>query len=128
MANEKLVELFRMLKQATSEKRVHWEETETGGTFRVSLGQAQLEIERERPSGFRKIPDSIEFSDKSQFKYNYVTYIKPNPASTNIEVEFFDPWHPHCQLVKDVYAAARVDALDLDKVIESMIASVPPSN
>jgi hypothetical protein len=119
MATEKLVKLLESLNQATIEGRVRWSESSSEGGFRVVLGMAELEIEREY--AFTALKDSKPESRE----YTYVVYIKESggPKKT-LEVEFFDPKDQDYNLVKDLYSLARKDALNIDVILDSMIANI----
>lgn len=124
MASDKLIQLFEALKQATNGGRVRWSETSSEGRFRVNLGGGDLEIERERPPVTLK----SNYLDSDPREYTYVIYIQsPNSTKTS-EVEFFDPKDDQeYRLVKDLYAGARKAALNLDQILDAMIANIGQS-
>lgn len=111
MANEKITRLLRELVTATSERRIHWEGSEDGDTYKVRLGSGTLEIER-------------EFTGKTGTRY--VVYIK-NGGGKILDIEFFQDEAPTTEefsLAHALFTSARGDALQIDQVLDSMIDSV----
>ncbi len=115
----KLVTLLRELVEATRQGRVKWSETETGGKYRVSLGMADLEIEREK---YWK--DSTALLGVGGSQYSYVTYLFRPMGDKVIDVEFFNPQDSHYSVAKAAYDLAHKQVNNVDQLLDAMISEV----
>jgi len=127
--SDKLVELLQNLSKATSEGRVRWDETGREGRYRIRLGQADLEIEREsyEPSLLEKISSTKIMhgpQKPSTTEYRYVVYIRRVGGDKPLDVEFFDTGDEHYDLATGLYTSARRNATKFDQLLDSMIANV----
>ena len=120
MANERFMQLINELYQATLSGRVRWEETTKEGVFRIGLGDGLVRIH----SGL---------DDQGDFRVS--VYLLNNQGRVVDELSTSESGQHYGMLV-DLYNQARSSALNLDKVVDSMLTDLkagrvrelPPEN
>ena len=115
----KIVTLLDGLVEATKDGRLQWS-AGADEKYRVSLGVAVLEIERERPW----LLNSLKSGTGSSPSYSYVTYLRSLDDDKVLDVEFFDPNNPDYEIAKNAYEAARKQVNNVDQILDAMISKV----
>jgi hypothetical protein len=108
MANERFIELINELYQATLDGRVRWEETTKEGVFRVGLGDGLVRIH----SGL---------DDQNDF---YVSVYLLNNQGRVVDELSNSEGGRHSGMLLDLYNRARSSALNIDKVVDSMLSDL----
>ena len=114
MPDRKLIQLLESLKQATLEGRVHWSETDGESAFKIRLGDAVLELDKD---------------DDEDVDLGYVVTLKDSKGKT-LDLEFFSQNtfnQNYYSLVDELYSLARRDALKIETILDSMIDVVQRS-
>ena len=108
MANERFMQLIKELYQATLDGRTRWEETAREDVFRVGLGEGLVRIQ----SGM---------DDENTLRVD--VYLLNNQGRVVDEIRAWENSKDY-SLLLDLYQKARSSALNIDKVVDSMLSDL----
>jgi hypothetical protein len=108
MATQKFIRLLEELSQATGEGKVRWHETAAENVFRVVLGDGMVRIE-----SFGEGMDQ----EYRAFLLNQKGWIMDELSVRMDDEDLFT-------LLDNLYTHARRSALNVDKLVESMLADL----
>src|SRR5438128_585961 len=122
MTKDRIVQLIRELEQATKQDKIRWHPTAKEGAYRVGLGDGMLRIQ----PGDDPLDNYIVvvvLDRQGQVIDQYSTYDTMGDQEAD-------------SVLKSLYGFARASALNVDKVIDSMLADLkegrtrvlPPEN
>lgn len=111
MANPKFIALLKVLNNATKEGKVNWQETADEDAFRVLLGSGMVRIE----SGFGE-----------DTGHQYRAFLL-NQKGRTIDELWVGEGRDEYGLLDGLYSLARASALNIDMVVDSMLANLKAS-
>ena len=114
MASEKFSILLGKLLRKTLDKTVRWHETADEKAFRIALGDGLIRIEQ----------DSIYDRDIEENRVYYAAYLQNRKGRTLDQIGPLYNVDDTRELLSELFEAARISALGVDDILESMVADV----
>ena len=108
MASEKFSRLLEKLLSKTREKDIRWYETANESAFRIALGDGLIRIEH----------------DSDVADEYYAAYLQNRKGRTLDQIGPLSQPSSTRSLLSQLFAAARISALGVDDILESMVADV----
>ncbi len=109
MASEKFSVLLEKLLSKTREKDIRWHETANESAFRIALGDGLIRIEH-----------SADFENDEY----YAAYLQNRKGRTLDQIGPLYAVDATRELLSELFEAARISALGVDDILESMVADV----
>lgn len=109
MASEKFSTLLEKLLLKTREKDIRWHETANESAFRIALGDGLIRIEY-----------SSDFDNEEY----YAAYLQNRKGRTLDQIGPLYNVDSTRELLSELFEAARISALGVDDILESMVADV----
>ena len=109
MASEKFSTLLRKLLSKTREKDINWHETADENAFRIALGDGLIRVE------YYTDADGDTF---------YAAYLQNRKGRTLDQLGPLYQGSPTKELLFELYEVARISALGVDDLLESMAEDV----
>jgi hypothetical protein len=110
MASPKLYNLLRIIHQQTTAGTIKWQTTVNESAFRIGLGSGIVRIE--------KIKVYSDPADEEVDGYR-ATLMDKNGKPVD-ELYDYEPLNEPNVFVRDLFSNARVSALDIDDILDSM--------
>lgn len=110
--NERLMELAGRLLSLTRQGKIHWSQGEAS-SYEYSTATSSVLVSNDDEDG--RHPFTLEVYNDSG---NVVDQLKTGYTATHMAYAWND-------LIEELYTVARRDALDIDKVLDEILAQLP---